>query len=102
TSKSPSPPHRSSARCGLEPQQDRRSTNASPARLPRCGLSSVAFSPGVTIHVGLGHLFYAWPCQCDRDLQVAAHTVQLLRVDPSVDHPVTVRTNPLERAGGVS
>jgi hypothetical protein len=44
----------------------------------------------------------AWTRLCDGDVEIAAHHVQLQWVDLSIDHPVAVGADALERAGGVT
>jgi hypothetical protein len=56
---------------------------------------------GVTIHVGLSRLFYAWTGLCDRYVEVTAHGVKFLRIDPAVDHAVAVRADAAKGAGGL-
>jgi hypothetical protein len=64
--------------------------------------SSLLAFDGVTIHVGLQHVSYAWSCLCDRDFQIAAHCLKLLQIDPPIDHAIAVRAYALQRAGGVA
>jgi hypothetical protein len=39
---------------------------------------------------------------CDRYVEVTAHRIELLRIDPAVDHPITVRADATKGAGGLA
>src|SRR5262245_40499186 len=45
---------------------------------------------GVTIHARPRSLFYAWLCLSNRNVESAAHCIELLRVDSAVDHAIAV------------
>jgi hypothetical protein len=92
------PPRRSSARCGPAPRRDSLHPLV-------CGVvAGHRLSPLVESQftLGLRCLFYAWSRLCHRDIQVAAHSVELPRIDPAVNHSVTVRADAPERASGVT
>src|SRR5262249_42637638 len=80
---------------------DTRSIGALSARLRRCSWASVVAFGGVTIHVGLRCLFYAWFRLCERHVQVPAHRADLLRIDPPIDHSIAIGADAAKRASGV-
>src|SRR5262249_33807544 len=63
---------------------------------------SLSLLAGVTVHGGDGALSYTCSRLCERDVQVAAHRVEVLGIHPAIDHPVAVWTDALERTGGVA
>jgi hypothetical protein len=45
---------------------------------------------------------YAWPRLCDREVEFTTHRVELLRIDPAVNHAVAVWTGAAKGAGGLA